>query len=73
MLMIAYGALVVHQDVSSIQQWLQTIISDALSEFLLNVGFAPFFSALLYGADSNEHYILSALAVCQRNNVPAHR
>lgn len=55
MLMIAYGALVVHQDVSCIQQWLQTIISDALSEFLLNVGFAPFFSALLYGADSIEH------------------
>jgi len=73
MLLIAYGALVVHQDVSCIQQWLQTSISDALPEFLRNVGFAPFFSALLCGADNNDHYILSALAVSQRNYVPTNR
>jgi len=46
MLLIAYGALVGHQEGSCIQQWLQTGISDEFPEFFLNVGFAPFYVAL---------------------------
>ena len=44
-----------------------------ISRILPQRWFRTFFSALLCGADNNEHYILSALAVSQRNYVPGHR